>query len=366
MKEFLNTVILDNPVRDYLMLIGVLLFVSFIKRYISKGFAAILFRLVKHWSPNLDEKDFVSLLLRPLEYFFLLVTFMVTIDKFTFPTALNVHIYNKIRLQDATDTILSLALSMSVIWIMLRLIDFVALVLKHKASLTADKTDDQFVIFFRDFFKAIVFILGAIAFIKILFGTGLVEKIVAGLGIGAAALALAAKESIENLIGSFIIFSDKPFRVGDTVKVDSFQGSVEKIGLRSTRIRTLEKTFVTVPNKKMVDSVLDNLSQRTQQRVALKVELGSDIPSATIYAFLQEVRSLLKNNHNILDNYVVNLNDFTKDTYVIQVVFNTYIIDGSQYAALRESVNLSIIQLLESKGIRLPSTSTNITINNKE
>lgn len=362
MNEFLNKVFLDNPVQDYLILIGVLLFVLIVKRYVSKGLAAILFRLVRHWSPQIEEKDFVNLLLRPLEYFLLLTTFMLTIDRFTFPRLLNVHVYGKATLQNVTDTLLELALSMSIIWIVLRLIDFISLVLEKKADLTEDKTDNQFIIFFRDFFKAIVFIMGAIAFIRILFGPGLVEKIIAGLGIGAAALALAAKESIENLIGSFIIFFDKPFRVGDSVKVDSYQGAVEKIGLRSTRIRTLEKTFVTVPNKKMVDSILDNLSLRTQQRVALKLELGTDTPADALLGFLQDVRQSLKSNANVLENFTVNLNDFTKDTYVIQIVFNTYIIDGAQYAALRETVNLTVIKLLEARDIKLPTTSTNVTV----
>lgn len=362
MNDFLNEVFLDNTIRDYLVLIGVLLFVFIVKRYVSKGLAAILFRLVKHWSPQIDEKDFVNLLLRPLEYFLLLVTFMLTIDRFTFPRLLNVHVYGKVTLQNVTDTLLELALSMSIIWIVLRLIDFVALVLEKKADLTEDRTDNQFIVFFRDFFKAIVFIMGAIAFVRILFGNGLVEKIIAGLGIGAAALALAAKESIENLIGSFIIFFDKPFRVGDSVKVDTYQGSVEKIGLRSTRIRTLEKTFVTVPNKKMVDSILDNLSLRTQQRVALKMEFGTDTPAENLLLFLQDIRQLLKNDANVLEGFTVNLHDFTKDTYVIQIIFNTYIIDGNRYAALRESINLSIIKLLETRGIKLPTTSTNVTI----
>ncbi|MGN7819721.1 mechanosensitive ion channel [Chitinophaga varians] len=366
MNDFLNQVFLDNPVRDYLILIGVLLFVSFVKRYVSKGMATILFRLVRHWSPQIEEKDFINLLLRPLEYFLLLVTFMLTIDRFTFPTVLNVHVYNKATLKDITDTLLSLAFSMSIIWIMLRLIDFIALVLEKKAELTEDKTDNQFIIFFRDFFKAIVFIMGAIAFIRILFGPSLVEKIIAGLGIGAAALALAAKESIENLIGSFIIFFDKPFRVGDSVKVDSWQGTVEKIGLRSTRIRTLEKTFVTVPNKKMVDSILDNLSLRTQQRVAMRIEMGSETPVDKLMKVLDDIRSLLKNNSNILPGFTVNLHDFTKDTYVVQVIFNTYIIDGAQYASLRENVNLSIIRLLAANEVKLPTTSTNVTFSNSD
>lgn len=357
MNEFLNKVILDNPVRDYLILAGVLLLISLFKRFLSKGIAAILFRLVKRWSPRIAEKEFVDLLLRPLEYFLVLVTFMLTIDRFRFPAVLDVQVYNSIRLQQVTDSLLSLAFSMSLIWILLRLIDFIALVLGKKAELTEDKTDDQFIIFFRDFFKAIAFVMGGIAFIRILFGPGLVEKIVAGLGIGAAALALAAKESIENLIGSFIIFSDKPFRVGDSVKVDSFQGTVEKIGLRSTRIRTLEKTYVTVPNKKMVDSILDNLSLRTQQRVNIRLELAGDTPADKVLQVLQDIRGLLSKNPNVLEGFTVNLHDFSKDTYVIQLIFMTYIIEGNQYAALREKVNLDVITILENHGVKLPNTS---------
>ncbi len=362
MNSFLNTIILDNPVRDYLILLLVLMFVSFVKRYISKIVAALLFRLVKRWSPQIEQKSFIELLLKPLEFFFLLITFMFTIDRFTFPRILNVNVYGKVTLQNVTDTLLELAFTASIIWIILRLIDFIALVLEKKADATSDRTDKQFVIFFRDFFKAIIFIMGAIAFIRILFGVGLVEKIVAGLGIGAAALALAAKESIENLIGSFIIFFDKPFRVGDNVKVDSYQGTVEKIGLRSTRIRTLEKTFVTVPNKKMVDSILDNLSLRTQQRVNMKLEMTADTPADSILGALQDIRKLLDNNENVLKGYTVNLHDFNKDTVIIQVIFNTYILDGTLYAALRESVNLSILHILEKRDIKMPGSSTNVVV----
>ncbi len=77
---------------------------------------------------------------------------------------------------------------------------------------------------------------------------------------------MATRESLENLIASFIIFFDKPFMVGDLVKVQSITGTVEKIGLRSTRIRTDQKTYVTMPNKQMVDSIMDNLSLRAPRR----------------------------------------------------------------------------------------------------
>src|SRR6185369_10292037 len=124
---------------------------------------------------------------------------------------------------------------------------------------------DQLVPFLREAIKIIIgvfsffFILGAVFHINI-------ASLIAGLGIGGLAFALAAKETLENLLGSFTIFLDKPFVVGDVVKVGSAEGTIENIGFRSTRIRTLEKTLLTVPNKKMVDAELDNLTERVVRR----------------------------------------------------------------------------------------------------
>ena len=94
-----------------------------------------------------------------------------------------------------------------------------------------------------------------------------------GLGIGGIALAMASKESLENLLGSFTIFLDQPFTVGDTVTVGSITGTVEKVGFRSTRIRTFDKSIVTVPNKKMIDAELDNLGMRPVRRVKFNIGL---------------------------------------------------------------------------------------------
>jgi MscS family membrane protein len=331
-----------------------------IKRYLSRGMATLLYREVRRWAPEIAQHEFSHLLLVPLEYFLLLVTFMLTIDHLNFPPELDVQVYNGFTLKLVLHTIMELALTGSIIWIILRVIDFVSLMISKSADLSHDITDNQFIVFFRDFFKAIVFIFGAIAFIRILFGAVLVNKIIAGLGIGAAALALAAKESIENLICSFIIFFDKPFRVGDAVKVDAFQGNVEKIGLRSTRIRTLEKTYVTVPNKKMVDSVLDNLSLRTHQRAAMRLEIAGDTPADNIMLVLQDIRQLLATNERVLEGFIVNLNEFTKDTYVIQIIYLTLVIEGVQYNSLRNELNLAIISILEKREARLSSTKVEI------
>jgi MscS family membrane protein len=360
MNNFLDQIVLGNPIHSYFLIAIVLLFVSMIKRYLSQWLANQLFKEVRKFAPAIEQEEFTHLLLTPLEYFLLLITFMITTDHLRFPPELNFQIYNGYSLRVVLDTLLSLTLTVSIIWIVLRVIDFISLMLSKSADLAHDITDTQFIIFVRDFFKALIFILGAVAFIRIIFGAVLVNKIIAGLGIGAAALALAAKESIENLIGSFIIFFDKPFRVGDTVKVDMYQGSVEKIGLRSTRIRTKEKTYVTVPNKKMVDSILDNLSLRTQQRVELRLEVAGDTPAANLMLVLQDLKDILKGNEKVLDGFIVNLHDFTKDTYVIQVVYMTYVIEGVQYNALRSDVNIAFVKSLEARGAKLSSTKVEI------
>ena len=360
MNSLLDQVILGNPIQNYFILAIILLFVSMIKRYLSRGVATLLYREVRRWAPEIGQHEFSHLLLVPLEYFLLLITFMLTIDHLNFPPELDVTVYNGFTVKMVLHTLMEVALTISIIWIILRVIDFVSLMISKSADLSHDITDNQFIVFFRDFFKAIVFIFGAIAFIRILFGALLVNKIIAGLGIGAAALALAAKESIENLICSFIIFFDKPFRVGDAVKVDAFQGNVEKIGLRSTRIRTLEKTYVTVPNKKMVDSVLDNLSLRTHQRAVMRLEIAGDTPADSIMEVLNDIRQLLISNERVQEGFVLNLNEFTKDTYVIQLVYLTQVIEGVPYNSLRNEINLAIISIMERRNVKLSSTKVEI------
>jgi len=157
--------------------------------------------------------------------------------------------------------------------LLIRAIDFAAILLEQRAGQSPDQSDNQLIVFFKDFFKVLIIIISLLVIIRFAFGWN-IGSLLTGLSIVGAAIALALKESLENLIASFIIFFDKPFATGDLVKVNAITGTVEKIGLRSTRIRTEQKTFVTVPNKQMVDSVLDNFSLRTQRRAELKLELA--------------------------------------------------------------------------------------------
>jgi len=138
----------------------------------------------------------------------------------------------------------------------------------------------------------VISIIGILMILNYAFNLN-VGSLITGLSIVGAAIALALRESLENLIASFIIFFDKPFTTGDLVKVQQVTGTVEKIGLRSTRIRTEQKTLVSVPNKQMVDSILDNLSLRTQRRGELKLDIGLNTSSTKLEQLIAGIRGAL-------------------------------------------------------------------------
>jgi MscS family membrane protein len=244
-------------------------------------------------------------------------------------------------------------------WLQLRLIDFISLVLEAKASLTEDKSDDQLIVFFRDFLKVILGIIGFLLLLKFTFGQN-IGNLLTGLSIVGAALALAAKESLENIIASFIIFFDKPFKTGDELKVHLITGNVERIGLRSTRIRTADKTLVSVPNKQMVDSIVDNLSTRTERRAEINIELSQKTKSDDIKKTIEAIKLILQQHAAELLSYGVFLKEMNKTGILISIEYLTPTIPIVQFDSLKEIIHLQIKELLEKNKIELSCIADNI------
>lgn len=243
----------------------------------------------------------------------------------------------------------------------LSLINFIALIFEQKAKLTKDKRDDQLIIFFRDFLKAIVAIFGVLFLIKAGFNQN-VGTVITGLSIVGAALALAAKESLENLIASFVIFFDKPFFTGDTLKVNNVSGTVERIGLRSTRIRTLDKTLITVPNKQMVDSAVDNLSMRNQRRAEIKLEFSPKSSTQDIEALITETKKILSaDSDRIIENSVF-LTDYSKNGATVVIEYFSIHCSMTEFNGIKQSINISIKTLVENLKLDLASAGSDINI----
>ena len=305
MNSFLDRVFLANTLRDYLWVAGIILFVIVLNRLISKYIAILLTRAFKRIWKNFDQQKFVDLIIHPLGIFLVITVSIVALYRLNFPPELNIRLYK----YPVEKIILSIAITIQIIafiWLLLRIIDFIASVLEARASLTPSQSDNQLVVFFRDFFKVIIGIIGIMMVLHFAFSYD-VSSLLTGLSIVGAAIALALRESLENLIASFVIFFDKPFTTGDNVKVQNITGIVERIGLRSTRVRTSEKSYVTVPNKQMVDSILDNISLRSQIRGEINLLVDLDTPPHKIEQLLKEIKTFLSSvreidTHNVLFN----------------------------------------------------------------
>jgi len=363
MKSFLQQVWLNNTVESYLIVLGTIIVTLIVKRLISKYCISQLYRLVIKPGKDLKKQSFLDLVIQPVELFITLLISIIAIDKLNYPTALQFTFY-KVSAQDVIAAVANGTLVITFIWLLLRIIDFTALILEERANITKDQTDNQLIVFFKDFFKVLIVLIGVLLILRFSFQRN-IGNLLTGLSIVGAAIALATRESLENLIASFIIFFDKPFSTGDIVKVNSFTGTVEKIGLRSTRIRTDSKTFITVPNKQMVDTILDNISLRSQRRVDMKLELALGNSVDQIKQTVAAVKAILK-QHDTVENHTVYFMETGKDAHIISIEYFTSMEQTmAEFVALKEQINFSIIEFIASNNIEIAGESQDINIKNK-
>ncbi|TRZ77297.1 MAG: mechanosensitive ion channel protein MscS, partial [Chitinophagaceae bacterium] len=211
--------------------------------------------------------------------------------------------------------------------------------------------DDQLVLFFRDFFKVILYIIGVLLVLRYVFNEN-IGNLVTSLSIVGAAVALSMRESLENIIASFIIFFDKPFTVGDLVKVNNFTGTIEKIGLRSTRIRTQDKTYITVPNKQMVDTIVDNISLRSERKIEMDIQLSVQTSASLLSALSTHVRLMIAQESNIISSSVF-VAEAGKQSHVIHVeCFISMQVDINSLQQLREKLNVAVIEFANQHQIQ--------------
>ena len=346
---FLDTLYFNNTLKAYLIVGCIIIVVLLFKRYVSRYLVTVVYKIANRILKNINKQDFCDLVIEPIEWFVVIMVSVFAIEKLNFPTALNFSIYGH-STQDIITRVVPGIMILAFTWLLLRLIDFIATVLEHKANQTADAKDNQLIVFFRDFLKVIIGFIGVLWIIKACFYQP-IGNVLTGLSIVGAALALAAKESLENLIASFIIFFDKPFFTGDTVKVNTVIGTVEHIGLRSTRLRTADRTLVTIPNKQMVDSMVDNWSMRTARRAEIKLELHVQTTMLAVQTLTAFLKQQLQLKNNWINSYEVFVKEINKNSITVLVEYFTEPIALNEFDTLKEALLLTTLQKMEQENI---------------
>ena len=213
------------------------------------------------------------------------------------------------RVEGTLDLIASFVFSFAAVLAAWRFADLFCDYLRAKALQTQNKFDDMLVPLLRRTLKIFILVVG-VAFVA----SRLTEdlwKIVAGMSIGGAILAFAFKDSVENIFGTFTVLLDKPFQLGDWITVGDVDGTVEKVGFRSTRVRTFYNSIITVPNRHFVSSTVDNWGARRYRRITETLGLTYDTPPEKVEAFCEGVRELIRAHpYTRKDYYHVYLNGF--------------------------------------------------------
>jgi MscS family membrane protein len=179
-----------------------------------------------------------------------------------------------------------------------------------------------------------------------------VVPLLAGLGVGGLAVALAARETLTDVFGSLMILADRPYRIGHWVVIGDKEGTVQSIGIRSTRIRTFYDSVLTIPNSKAVSSIVDNMGMRSYRRVKTHVGIRYDTPPERIEAFLEGIKRIIQTNPTTRKDYFhVVLNDFGPDHLVVLLYFFVKVPDWSAELVERQRIFLEIIRLADSLGV---------------
>lgn len=252
------------------------------------------------------------------------------------------------------------------VWSALKVVDYITLHFEKMARKTANKFDDVLVPMLSKTAKVLVLSFGALLVAHSL--TFDIASILAGLGIGGVAIALAAKDTISNLFGSVTVLVDRPFHLGDYVVLEKgIEGSVEEVGFRSTRIRTPNNSLVTVPNSVLANMAIDNYGMRKVRRFKTKLCLEYTTPNNLIEDFCQRVRYSLRMNNMVQPQDIfVSAYEFGHSS--IEISFTVNLLSNNQESELNErhKLILEILKIAEEVGVNLAYPTQSLIIKNSQ
>ena len=358
--KFLDQIFLDNTIRNYVIVAIIILLIVILRRIISKYVTALIFKLGKPQWKGMSKQKFDSIIIIPIERILMVMTIILSFGWLNFPRELEFSIHN-VGSREILDSIAAAIIIICVVSLVIRFMDFIVMVIRYKSGAKKTPGEYQLILFFKDFIRVIIIIFGIIFVLKYSFKLD-IGNLLTGLGIVGAALALSARESLENLIASFIIFFDKPFETGDSIRINNVKGTVERIGLRSTRVRTAEKSLVTIPNKQMVDSILDNWSERDSVRNEIKVQLSAANSSVDLEKAIMKIKDILSLKSEKIISYTVHLQEISIDgALIIVVYFTEKKLMQEELNQLSEEINIDIKKMQEEHGIK-PALSSKVTL----
>ena len=337
--------------------LGILLII-FLGFVIGRIFTALvtasLSRLLERRSRSIDHRAALRVV-RPLGMIVMLVVWGLGIVWLGLPVAIFSLYYRALKVVAVVVAIVSV----------FRLIDVLAEILARKAARSESQYDDMLVPLVRKSLKVFAGAAGLVMAAQFL-GTDL-TALLASLGIGGLALALAAQDTVGNFFGSLMVFLDRPFKVGDWIITGDVEGTVEEVGFRSTRVRTFYNSLITLPNSNLVKASVDNLGDRQFRRWKTMLSIAYDTPPEKIDAFCEGIRELVRRHpYTRKDYFHVYLNEFGSDALQILVYVFFATPDWATELRERHRLGVDIIRLAKDLGLEFAFRTQTLYLRQEE
>jgi MscS family membrane protein len=311
-------------------------------------------KIAKKTSTKLDEL-FLNALLRPLSFVLFIMGFYISLNFLKLPED------STINLDEIGNSILIIALTFSLTWFLLKGADIIKYYLEKATAKTDTKLDDQLVPIIVKALKIAIITLAVLVILQN-FGYS-ITSILASLGIGGVALALASKDTVENLFGSIVVFSDKPFQLEDWVKVGDVEGTVEEVGLRSTKIRRFDKALVTLPNSKLTNTAIVNFNRREMRRIKMNVLIGYSSSVDQIKKSIDGIKNIIASDDRFYQGfYLVNFNELADSGLNIFIYAFTNTAVWADYLKIKEDFMIKILELLEELKVEIAYPSQTLYV----
>ncbi len=351
---WLSNQVLERELWRYLFATITVVIAWALRRVLMNLVLRILRQATTRTKTKIDDK-LVEALDPPLAWFILAFGLYLAVLWLELPTGVLVVMQRIYRL----------AVIVIVGWALLRSTALLAEVLKTVTARTNSDLDDHLVPLVIRIGRVAVFVL-IFVFLAQEFDYP-VGGLLAGLGVAGMAFALAAKDTLSNWFGALMIYTDRPFDIGDWVKTSSLEGVVEDIGLRSTRIRTFSKTVVSVPNSSLANDVIENFSRMPIRRIYFKFGVTYSTTPGQMRETLERIKDILRDHPDVDQSFwLVKFTEFTDSALSIMLYFFTTTTDWQRYLAIREEVNLKILERIAEIGVQAAFPSQSIYMENDD
>ncbi len=237
-----------------------------------------------------------------------------------------------------------------IIWALMRLSDQLTALWMEKAEKTETRLDEQFIPIVRSSSKVFLVLIGGILVLQNLGYS--VTSLVAGLGIGGAAVALASQDTLSNLFGSLVVFIDRPFQLGDWIEIGDVEGTVEEVGMRTTRIRTFANSLISLPNSQLTTKTINNWSRMKKRRIKTSLGLTYDTTPEKMEQAVEMIRKLISEDPKLRDDfYLVNFDNFGPYSLDIFIYCFTVTTDWAEFKQVQQDFYLKIMQGIADLGL---------------